>query len=62
MKYENLFYALGAILVIAGAVLKILHLPLGNTILFFGFLATSLFQNWQVAKLKERIKELESNS
>jgi hypothetical protein len=62
MKYENLIYALGAILVIAGAVLKILHLPLGNTILFSGFLATSLFQNWQVAKLKERIKELESNS
>jgi hypothetical protein len=62
MKYENLIYALGAILVIAGAVLKILHLPFGNTILFFGYSATFLFQNWQVAKLKKRIKELESNS
>jgi hypothetical protein len=62
MKYENLIYALGAILVIAGAVMNILHLPFGNSILFLGFLATSLFQSWQVAKLKERIKELESNS
>jgi hypothetical protein len=62
MKYENLFYALGSILLIAGAVMKILHLPSANAILILGFLATFLFQNWQVAKLKKRIKELESNS
>lgn len=62
MKYENLFYALGSILLIAGAVMKILHLPSANAILILGFLASSLFQSWQVAKLKKRIKELESNS
>ena len=62
MKYENLIYALGSIIVIAGAVMKILHFPLANAILIHGFLATFLFQNWQVAKLKKRIKELESNS
>lgn len=62
MKYEKLIYGLGSILVIGGAVMKILHLPYANAILLFGFMGTSLFQTWHVTQLKKRIKELESKS
>lgn len=59
MKYEKLIYALGSLVVIAGAVMKILHLPFANPILLFGFMGTSLFQTWHIKELKKRIKQLE---
>jgi hypothetical protein len=60
MKNEQLIYALGCILVIAGAVMKILHLPYGNPLLLFSFVGMTFFQSWHVTQLKKRIKELES--
>lgn len=60
MKYENLFYGLGSILVIVGAILKILHMSPGNEIFLVGIIWTFLFQEWHVIQLKKRIKELEN--
>lgn len=62
MKYEKTIYAIGTLLIVAGAIMKILHLPSGNPVLLFGFLVTSVFQTWHVAQLKRRIEELERNN
>jgi len=62
MKYEKLIYGLGSMVVIAGAIMKTLHLPYANAILFVGFMGTSFFQTWLVTQLKKRIKELERKS
>lgn len=60
MKNDNLIYSIGCILVIIGALLKILHLPYANAIFIIAFVGMSVFQSWHVTQLKKRIKELES--
>ena len=60
MRYEKLINGFGASIVIAGAMMRILHLPYADPILLFGFIGTSLFQSWHVTQLKKRIIELES--
>lgn len=59
MKYEKLINALGACVVISGTAMNLLHLPFANPIILSGFISLLLFQSWQVAKLKKRVKELE---
>ncbi len=56
----NLIYTLGAIVIITGAVMKILHLPYAQVIVQSGILGTLFFQALYVMQLKKRIKELES--
>ena len=58
MKYIKVISGLGAILVIIGAILKILHLAYGNTILLTGCIVTIIFQAWYVAHLEKKIKVL----
>ena len=58
MKYVKVISGLGAILVIVGAIMKILHLAYGNTILLTGCIVTIIFQAWYVAHLEKKIKEL----
>lgn len=60
MKYENLIYGITTTLIIAGAMMKILHLPYAEQILQFGVLSTLFYQAWYVTHLKKRIKELEA--
>ena len=60
MKHETLIYGLGTLIVIAGALMKILHLPYANMTLVFGLIGTIVFQTWHVSMLKKKIKELES--
>lgn len=60
MKNDNLIYSIGCILIIAGALMKILHLPYANSIFVIAFVGMSVFQSWHVTKLRKRIKELES--
>jgi hypothetical protein len=62
MKTENLIYGLGSALVIAGALMKILHLTYGNQIFLFSLIGMTIFQSWHVTKLKKTIKELETKS
>ncbi len=51
---------MGCVLIIIGALFKILHLPYANAIFVFAVAGMSVFQSWYVARLKKRIKELES--
>jgi branched-subunit amino acid ABC-type transport system permease component len=62
MKYENIIYTICAIIVITGSVMKILHLAHGNTVMFYGIIATAVFQALHVAQLKKRVKQLESKN
>jgi hypothetical protein len=59
MKNDKLIYSIGSIVIIAAALMKILHLPYANSILIFGFAGMSIFQTWHVTQLKKRVKELE---
>ena len=61
MKYEKLIYSLGAVFVIIGSLLKILHLPYANIFLYLGLIGSAFFQAWHVQVLKKRIAELEKN-
>ena len=60
MKNDSLVYSIGAILIIMGSLMKILHLPYANIILWIGLIGAAIFQSWHVKQLKKRIKELES--
>jgi hypothetical protein len=62
MKNDNVIYSIGCMAIIAGTIMKILHLPYGNSILVIGFVGMSIFQSWHVTQLKRRIKELESKA
>lgn len=60
MKHEKLIYGLTSILIIIGAIMQILHLPYGNSIITFSFIGTIIFQWRHLEFLKTKIKELES--
>jgi hypothetical protein len=62
MKHEKLIYAIGSIIVIGAAIMKILHLPYANGIMIFGFVGMSIYQSWLVTHLKRRIKKLEEKA
>jgi hypothetical protein len=62
MRYEKLIYSTGCFAVIAAAVMKILHLPFASEIMTLALVGMSAFQVWHVAQLKNRIKELESQT
>ncbi len=61
MKYEKLIYGLSAVIVIAGALMKISHIPAGNPALLFGLVLASAFQAWHITQLKRKIEVLEKN-
>lgn len=61
MKYENLIYLVPIALIIAGALVAVLHIGNGYQYMFYGALTMSAFQSWHVDRLKKRIKELEQN-
>jgi hypothetical protein len=62
MKYENWIYGIATALIIAGAIMKIMHLPYASAILQIGLISTLFYQWWYVASLKKKIKELESKA
>ncbi|WP_425391310.1 hypothetical protein [Ekhidna sp.] len=59
MKQENLIYTILTILVIAGAIMKMMHLNYGNLIFSIALYAGIIFQGWLIKTLKKRVKELE---
>jgi hypothetical protein len=60
MKYTNLIYAVCFLILVSGAVLKILHLPYGEELIFIGVTSGGIFQAIHIELLKRRITELES--
>lgn len=60
MKNDNVIYSIACILIIAGSLMKILHLPYANSVIIIAFVGMSVFQSWHVTQLKKRIKELEN--
>lgn len=60
MKHEKWFSTLCLLTIIAGAIMKILHLPYGKELLNFGVAGMAILQWFLVIFLKKRIKELES--
>lgn len=60
MKNENLISTLCALVIITGAILKIMHLPYANQLLLLGFNLSYFYQSWIIKKLKNINKELEA--
>ncbi len=58
-KFVNLVYSISCIVVIAGALLKIMHLPYGNSVTLLGLIIGTAASYFYVANLKNRIKQLE---
>ncbi len=52
-------YIIGAGMIIIGAIFKIQHYPLGNTILIFGFVLESMIGAYDKSRLEKKIKKLE---
>ncbi|MGK0252890.1 MAG: cytochrome oxidase assembly protein ShyY1 [Mariniflexile sp.] len=61
MKKEGISSAIVSIIVILGAILKILHVEYANIIFVFGLLVLVFLQEWQLSRLKKRVKDLEDN-
>lgn len=53
------FYAVSALLVLAGALFKLQHFPNGDLMLFAGFISGSIISSVEINRLKRKIKELE---
>jgi len=60
MKNENLIPTLCALVIITGAILKIMHLPYANQLLLLGFFLDTIYKSWIIKKLKNINKELEA--
>ena len=59
MKKEDILLGLGTLIVMIGAIMKVMHLSYGSLILSIGLFSLIIIQNWTVKQLKSRIKELE---
>ena len=55
----KIFYIIGAVMIIIGAIFKIQHYPLGNSILIFGFILESMISSYDKSRLEKKIKKLE---
>lgn len=60
MKKEDILLGLGTLIVMIGAIMKVMHLSYGSLILSIGLFSLIIIQNWTVKQLKSRIKELEN--
>ena len=58
MKYKNLIYGIGSVLIIAGAILKIMHLNYGEVVIIFGVLLVQFFMVRYIAILEKKIKDM----
>ena len=55
----KIFYVIGAITILIGAIFKIQHYQYGNSILIIGFVIESMIFSYDNSRLKKRIKKLE---
>ena len=56
MKHFKTLALLSALLVIAGATLKVLHLQYGDTLLYIGMLAQIIVQSYHISALEKQIE------
>lgn len=59
MKTFNTIYMLVALVVLAGAILNVLHIVESNYIVIFGLVTLTFFQSWYIKKLNKKIVDLE---
>jgi hypothetical protein len=53
MKHFKTLALISALIVIAGAILKVLHLQYGDTLLYIGMLSQIIVQNYHISALEE---------
>ena len=56
-------YAIGALLIIGGAIMKVFfHTPYSSYMIFGAIVSISFFQSWVIAKLEKQLKETHNNN
>jgi hypothetical protein len=61
-KLMSTLLGVSAFLIMLGAILKLEHTAYGNLILWIGIMASFILSNYEIARLKKRIKILEEES
>ena len=62
-KISNWVYAISALLIIGGAVMKVFfHIPFSSYLIFGSIISTSFFQSWVITKLEKQLKEIQNNN
>jgi hypothetical protein len=59
IQNKNLFYGIGAILVVIGAVMKILHIPHASTVFIMAMLLMQFIQGRYIKHLENKLMESE---
>ena len=57
MKHFKTLALLSALIVIAGAILKVLHLQYGDTLIYIGMLSQIIVQSYHISALEKKIEE-----
>jgi hypothetical protein len=57
MKHFKTLALLSALLVIAGATLKVLHLQYGDALIYIGMLSQIIVQSYHISALEKKIEE-----
>ncbi len=61
-KLMKLLIGTSALLILTGALFKLEHYPHGNLILYVGLVASFIFGNIEIYRLRKRIKKLENQN
>ena len=57
MKHFKTLALLSALIVISGAILKVLHLKYGDALIYIGMLTQIIVQSYHIAALEKQIEE-----
>lgn len=59
-RLTNLFYFIAALVVVMGAIMRILHVEFAGLLLFIGFAIGLFVSVFHITRLKNRVNELEN--
>lgn len=62
MANERNLQILGVIVILAGTIFKIMHLPYANAFLLFGLVGIIVMQSFHIQKMRKRIDDLENGN
>ena len=57
VKYYGIISSIGALLILAGAGMRILDIPFGNLVIILTLIAMSLYQGSVISILQKQLKE-----
>jgi len=62
MSNEKNLQILGVLVILAGTIFKIMHIPYANAFLLFGLAGIIVMQSFYIQKMRKRIDDLENGN